>query len=94
VNPTDGGALVIANADTPAHVGETLTIQCSGLGMVNPPVTDGAAPGSHASTVANTVQVSIGGQQAQGVTAQLDPQKPGVYQVRAVVPAGIDMSQP
>jgi uncharacterized protein (TIGR03437 family) len=82
--------VTIAQPGTPAHVGEALTIYCTGLGAVSPPVAAGApAPASPLSTTVNPVAVQIGGQSAHVMFAGLTPGSAGLYQVNAVVPAGV-----
>jgi uncharacterized protein (TIGR03437 family) len=87
VYPANGGAAHGANLNTPAHVQDTLVLYCAGLGAVNPPIADGAAPPGLSSTV-NTTKVTIGGKQAQVAFAGLAPGFAGLYQVNAVVPSG------
>jgi uncharacterized protein (TIGR03437 family) len=82
--------VTLAEPDTPAAVGETVVIYCTGLGAVNPPVSDGA-PGPASpplSTTANPVTVMINGLNAPVSFSGLAPGFPGLYQVNAVVPAG------
>lgn len=72
------------------HSGDVATIYCAGLGAVNPPIDAGAAaPTSTLSNAANPVTVTIGGQNAPVAFAGLAPGYVGLYQVNAVVPAGI-----
>jgi adhesin/invasin len=79
--------VTLAQPGTPAAVGETIVIYCTGLGAVTPAV----AAGSRAplATTANTVSVTIGGKAAQVAFAGLTPGYAGLYQVNAVVPSGI-----
>jgi uncharacterized protein (TIGR03437 family) len=82
--------ITLARPATPAAIGEAIVIYCAGLGPVDPPATAGiAAPLSPLSSTTNTVTVSIGGQNAQILFAGLTPGFAGLYQVNAVVPAGI-----
>jgi uncharacterized protein (TIGR03437 family) len=66
VYPQDGSSPHAASADTPAHVGDTLSLTCVRLGAVNPPVVDGATfdPAAGVPTVASPMQVQIGGDAA------------------------------
>jgi uncharacterized protein (TIGR03437 family) len=93
------GAAVIVDANTntlitagnPAKAGDIVVIYCNGLGAVAPAVPTGTpAPlaGPLSSTV-NTVTVSIGGINAAVNFAGLTPGFPDLYQVNAVVPAGV-----
>jgi uncharacterized protein (TIGR03437 family) len=83
--PADGGMPYIVTQDNPAHIGDTITIYCVGLGAVDPPVADGGLPSGISSPA--PVQMLIG-EQAATVTFQgLTPQLPGIYKVSGVVPA-------
>ncbi len=75
----------------PANPGDTLTIYCTGLGPVNPPVETGMlAPTSEPfARTATPVTVTIGGVNAQVEFAGLAPGTPDLYQVNAVVPLGV-----
>ena len=44
VYPVMGGQPYFASPSAPAHAGDTIVLYCTGLGAVNPGVTDGAAP--------------------------------------------------
>jgi trimeric autotransporter adhesin len=82
--------VTIAQPGTPANVGEALTIYCTGLGAVSPAVASGVpAPTSPLSRTVNPVAVTIGGQNATVLFAGLTPGSAGLYQVNAVVPAGV-----
>jgi trimeric autotransporter adhesin len=82
--------VTIAQPATPAKVGEALTIYCTGLGAVSPSVASGVpAPTSPLSRTVNPVTVTIGGQTAMVLFAGLTPGSAGLYQVNAVVPAGV-----
>jgi len=60
---------------------------------VNPPVAAGAAaPSSPLSVTGNPVSVLMGGREAQVLFAGLAPGFAGLYQVNAVVPAGVSPS--
>jgi uncharacterized protein (TIGR03437 family) len=86
--PASGGSPYIVSATSPAHAGDTLVLYCLGLGAVTPPVADGGLPTAAGSQAVAAVQVLIGNQPA--VVAQaLSPQYPGLYQVNAVIPAGV-----
>ncbi len=82
--------LTLAQPATPASIGETVVIYCTGLGPVTPNVAEGAPPpGSPLSTAVNPVTVTIGGQPATVSFAGLTPGDPGLYQINAIVPSGI-----
>ena len=58
--------LTLARPGTPASVGETVVIYCTGLGAVDPPVADGAAaPSSVLAERVNPVTLRIGGKEAR-----------------------------
>jgi uncharacterized protein (TIGR03437 family) len=82
------GTYYTVSASTPAHVGDTIVLNCLGLGAVSPPVADGGLPGSAGSHAVAPLQVLIGNQPAV-VTQSLSPQFPGLYLVAAVIPAGV-----
>lgn len=80
----------LAEASTPAQAGDVVVIYCAGLGEVTPPIAAGAAASSSPlSNTANPVSVTIGGVQTQVQFAGLAPGFAGLYQVNAVVPAGV-----
>jgi uncharacterized protein (TIGR03437 family) len=87
VYPVAGGSPYLMSASAPAHAGDAIVLYCAGLGAVNPPVPDGAAPGQLSYT-AGTAQLTIGGQSAQVTFSGLAPGFAGLYQVNAVVPSG------
>jgi uncharacterized protein (TIGR03437 family) len=81
----------VIDAINPVRPGDYIAIYCNGLGAVNPRVADGdLAPSAEplARTV-NTVTVTIGGIPARVDFAGLAPGFAGLYQVNAVVPAGV-----
>ena len=86
---TSNNALITAG--NPAKAGDIVVIYCDGLGAVNPPVATGSpAPSTEplARTV-NPVTVTIGGINAPVQFAGLSPGYPDLYQINAVVPAGV-----
>jgi uncharacterized protein (TIGR03437 family) len=81
---------VLADAAHPVSAGDSVVIQCTGLGAVNPSATAGsAAPDSPAAAATATIAVSIGSADAQVTSAVLQSGMTGVYQVSAVVPSGV-----
>jgi uncharacterized protein (TIGR03437 family) len=82
--------VTLAQGSTPAIPGETVVMYCTGLGAVSPPVPEGTpAPSSPLSNTVNPVTVTIGGQNAFVSFSGLTPGFPGLYQINAVVPAGV-----
>jgi trimeric autotransporter adhesin len=88
VFPVGGGPPHLASPSAPAHAGDTIVLYCTGLGAVNPVVTDGAAPGKQLSNTVAAAQLTVGGQSAHVSFAGLTPGFAGLYQVNAVVPSG------
>ena len=84
------GTGVAADLDHPAAAGETLEIYGLGLGVTNPMVQGGvASPASPPARALETPRLQIGGKDAVVVFAGLEPGLAGVYQVNAIVPAGL-----
>ena len=86
----DSGKTFLAESGTPARVGQTIQIYCSGLGAVQTPVEAGV-PVSDAVATVNSVSVSIGDVAADVISAVLSPGQPGLYQVTAVIPRGVPL---
>ena len=77
-------------AGSPITAGDVITIYCSGLGAVSPPVPAGSpAPASPLSMTTNPVTVTVGGVQAQVLFAGLAPMFAQLYQVNFIIPAGV-----
>lgn len=78
-------------AANPASAGETVLVFLSGMGAVNPPLTDGTATGiSPLSTItASPIAIYIAGQQATLSYTGMAPTYPGLYQINVVVPLAI-----
>jgi uncharacterized protein (TIGR03437 family) len=89
VMKSDG--VTLAQPATPANIGETVVIYCTGLGAVTPAVTEGSpAPSSPLAWTVNPVTVTIGGVAAPAPSfSGLTPTLAGLYQVNVAVPAGI-----
>jgi uncharacterized protein (TIGR03437 family) len=80
---------VLADAAHPVHAGDTVVIQCTGLGAVDQTATAGApAPDSPAASATTPVHVNIGGVDAPVKAALLQPGLTGVYAVMTSVPDG------
>jgi uncharacterized protein (TIGR03437 family) len=72
----------------PASPGEIVSIYCTGLGAVNPPVEVGMAPPSPSPVAVVAPEVRIGGQPAQVSFAGLAPGFAGLFQINAEIPPG------
>ena len=84
------GTGVAADLDHPAVAGEILEIYGLGLGVTDPMVQVGvASPASPPARALETPRLQIGGKDAVVVFAGLAPGLAGVYQVNAIVPAGL-----
>ena len=82
------GQQILADAANPAAAGDYLTLYCAGLGSVDPQVIAGTAVNLLTNTV-NPVTLTINGQSATVKFAGLTPGFTGLYQVNAIVPAGL-----
>jgi uncharacterized protein (TIGR03437 family) len=77
----------------PAKIGETVQLFATGPGPLNnPPRSGQAASGSPLATTTTEPVVMIGGKQAQVVFSGLAPGLVGLWQINAVVPAGVTPS--
>jgi uncharacterized protein (TIGR03437 family) len=96
-NKGEGQALIfkedgttLAEPGTPVAAGDLIIVRSTGLGAVDPPVAAGeAAPESPRANVVAPVSLTIGGIDAEVVSAVLDPGNSGFYRVEARVPAGV-----
>jgi uncharacterized protein (TIGR03437 family) len=87
---SSGQTTFLAQPSSPAMVGDTLVIYCAGLGGVDQTIAPGAgSPGSPPAKTTDQPQVSIGSQSAAVAFSGLTPGLVGVYQINAVVPAGV-----
>jgi uncharacterized protein (TIGR03437 family) len=81
----------IADSAAPVRAGDALVIYCTGLGATSPAVPPGQ-PAPSTPSLARTelpVTVTVGGQNAQVLYSGLAPGFAGLYQVNAIVPAGV-----
>ena len=84
------GTAIAADLNHPARAGETLEIYGLGLGVTDPQVAAGvASPASPPARALQAPSLQIGGVDATVTFAGLVPGIAGVYQVNAVVPAGL-----
>jgi uncharacterized protein (TIGR03437 family) len=81
------------NSTKPATAGETIVIYATGLGPTNPSFATGTAA-NLANNTTMPVTATIGGKAATVTYAGLTQSLVGLYQVNAVVPAGLTGSQP
>jgi adhesin/invasin len=80
----------VAQPGSPVTAGDVVAIFSTGLGAVNQTVPDGrASPSSPLALTVGTTTVTIGGQPAQVTFSGLSPGFVGLYQIDAVVPAGV-----
>jgi uncharacterized protein (TIGR03437 family) len=100
VNGSGAGDGVILHADNtlvtvaaPATPGEEIVIYATGLGPTSPSFATGTAA-NQVNTTAMPVTVTIGGQNATVMYSGLTQGLVGLYQVNAIVPSGINGSQP
>ena len=84
----DGEAPFNNTTTAPARVGDRITVSCTGLGAVTPPVEAGqVAPAGQVRTQ-NPVIARVGGREATVSFAGLVPGQIGRYQVTFTIPAG------
>jgi len=84
------GTAIAADVDHPAAAGETLEVYGLGLGATTPAAEAGvASPSQPPARVLQMPRVQIGNRDAVITFAGLTPGLAGVYQVNAVVPAGL-----
>jgi uncharacterized protein (TIGR03437 family) len=84
------GTALAADLDHPAAAGEVLEFYGLGLGLTDPPVDPGVpSPASPPARARQTPHLEIGGRDATILFAGLTPGIVGVYQVNAIVPAGL-----
>ncbi len=80
----------VALPATPVTANNTLAIFCTGLGVVDQTVADGAAaPGSPPANTVLTPTVTIGGVPAHVIFSGLTPSAVGLYQINVTVPTGV-----
>ena len=94
-DPPNQGAIVnavtyaVAQPATPVTAGDTIAIFCTGLGPVDQPVSDGGAAPSPPANTLSIPTVTVGGAAAQVTFSGLSPGSVALYQIDAIVPAGI-----
>lgn len=81
-------------ADSPARIGEIVSILVSGLGELDLPVLEGTpGPDNPRAKVKDSVVVRIEGQRTDVMFAGLAPGMIGVYQIDFVIPAGTEAGE-
>jgi uncharacterized protein (TIGR03437 family) len=94
-NGLGGGKIVHSDStpvtsDSPAKVGETVSVFLTGLGAVTPTIPDGAAGPLDPYSLANsTITAYVGGIPAVVGYAGLAPGAAGMYQVNLTIPTGV-----
>ena len=84
------GTQFLVTPSAPAQAGDVLVIYSAGLGPTDIPVAAGSqTPVDRLANTATPVTVTIGGTTATVLFAGLTPGSSGLYQVNAVVPAGV-----
>ncbi len=77
-------------ADSPAMANETILLSLVGMGATDPPLATGAAaPADTPASVVTPAIVTIAGEQATVLFAQLTPGAVGMYQIGVVVPGDL-----
>ena len=78
----------LVTAENPAQIGETVSVFVTGLGAVDPAISDGAAgPTDPLRCRPATITAYVGGVKATVGYAGLAPQLAGLYQINLTVPA-------
>lgn len=83
----------LVSSAKPATAGEEVVIYCTGLGATNPQIGTGAAENEMNNT-ALPVTVTVGGTAATVVYSGITQGSIGLYQINAIMPAGLSGSQP
>ena len=80
----------LVTPNSPAQIGETISVFVTGLGDVFPGVADGSlGPLNPLSTASNTITVNVDGVAATVTYAGLAPQLAGLYQINFTLPSGV-----
>ena len=80
----------LVTPNSPAQIGETVSVFVTGLGAVFPSIADGGVgPSGQLATTSNTITVTVDGQPATVTYAGLAPQLAALYQINFTVPSGL-----
>jgi uncharacterized protein (TIGR03437 family) len=79
----------LVTGQSPANVGETISILCTGLGRLSQPISSGIGAPDPAPSTLSTPQVNVGGTPAVVTFSGLVVGYAGVYRVDIVVPAAM-----
>jgi uncharacterized protein (TIGR03437 family) len=79
----------LVTEDSPAQVGETVAVYLTGLGDVNPAISDGDAGPESLSYTVNAITATVGGVSANVTYAGLAPDLAGLYQINITIPSGV-----
>jgi uncharacterized protein (TIGR03437 family) len=80
----------LVGPNSPAVVGETISVYVTGLGNVFPSIPDGTAgPSGNLSTAVASIQVFVDGVQATTSYVGLAPGLAGLYQINFTIPSGV-----
>jgi uncharacterized protein (TIGR03437 family) len=84
----------LISPDSPAQIGETISVFVTGLGAVFPSIADGAVgPSGQFSLTSNTITVNVDGQPATVTYMGLAPQLAALYQINFTVPSGVSSGE-
>ncbi len=83
----------LVSAAKPASAGEEVVIYCTGLGATNPSFGTGVVA-NQMNNAALPIKVSVGGKAATVAYSGMTQGSIGLYQINAIMPAGLTGSQP
>lgn len=84
------GDYSLVTTQSPAKIGETISVFLTGLGAVNPAITDGAAgPSTTLAKATKSISADVSGVTATVTYAGLAPDLAGLYQVNLTIPSGV-----
>jgi uncharacterized protein (TIGR03437 family) len=101
-NPADGigdaaalhADFSLISPDSPAQIGETISVFVTGLGAVFPAIADGAVgPSGQFSLTSNAITVTVDGLPATVTYSGLAPQLAALYQINFTIPSGVSTGE-